>query len=396
MTSTLHNFVLFGMMFTVVSLGLASVVLFRLLLSHTTQHQRSIRYFIGFFICASLAFIAFVFIDNSRVHDDATRVSSSIALFLNTALYVSALLSLRMGFILRKQPETEVLWSQSLFYVNIVIACVIQHVMFNYFPQYQAYRISIFNAQLILIFLSILPYVSSNVFGEKIMRYTIFVMAGSLVIMTVPLFFEETFEFYNVSVMSAQSLNYHVWTGMLFILLLADSIDLHYKNSVTDTLTGLNNRRFFMQQLTSIQAKATEDSYSSMIICDIDHFKYINDEHGHEIGDHVIYQFARALNAQIRADDVLARIGGEEFAIFLPTTPVVAAEQIAERMRELVQSLSITTTDSEQVDVTASFGVASLFGKASPSDFINAADRAMYQAKEAGRNRVVSLNGRPV
>lgn len=384
-----NDFVVFGIMLSVVLLGVASVVLFKLVLPHAQRYKRSIRYFMGFFVFLSLAFIAFLFIDNRYHIGNGSRFESSVALFANTVLYTTGLLSLRHGFVVRKQQHATSLWKSDVLYINLLTACTVQHVLYNYFPSYHDIRISVFNLQLALILLSIAPFVSTQIMGDRLIRYTVYAMVASLVFMSVPLFFETTYQFYHVAVMCTQLLNYHVWMGILFILLLADSIKKHYENSLTDELTGLNNRRFFMSRLEEIQSNATDDCYASMILCDIDHFKRVNDIHGHALGDEVIRKFGKALNSEIREDDFLARIGGEEFAIFLPMTPLITAEHVAERMRKLVEErVDVTTLDGSRLKITASFGVSASFGKATASDFFNIADKAMYQAKQAGRNCV--------
>lgn len=385
----IDDFIVLGIMLSVVSVGIASVVMFKLILPHAMRYKQSVKYFTGFFVCLSFAFISFIFTDSDYAAGKE-RYENVTALFFNIAFYISGVLCLRYGFLVRKQQEVKPMWQSSVFYTHILISCVVQYVMCRYFLDNHDIRIGLFNVQLFVIIVSILPFVSADNRGERLIRYTIYIMTASLITMSVTLFFEQTIQYYHIAVMTTQILNFHVWMGMLFILLLADSIQHHYENSLTDELTGLNNRRFFMTRLNDIQNSATEANYASLILCDIDYFKRVNDTYGHEVGDHVIRQFAQMLDSQTRSDDFSARIGGEEFAVCLPNTRLATAEKIAECMRVMIESLVIHTRDGRVVNITASFGVASLPGKASASELSNAADKAMYQAKKAGRNRVQS------
>jgi diguanylate cyclase (GGDEF)-like protein len=131
----------------------------------------------------------------------------------------------------------------------------------------------------------------------------------------------------------------------------------------------------------------------SVIMLDVDHFKLINDKRGHSVGDTVLARVAQLLSASVRSCDVVARWGGEEFVIALPSTPLAGATLVAERVREALAESEILDPDRNRVDVTASFGVAELSPPESLEPLVDRADRAMYGAKSAGRNRVLSTNG---
>lgn len=159
----------------------------------------------------------------------------------------------------------------------------------------------------------------------------------------------------------------------------------------TDTLTGLNNRRAFSELAqASIRFCQRQGSPVSAIVLDLDHFKQINDRHGHSVGDQALQHIARILQESLRKSDICARNGGEEFAVLLPDTTLDEATQVAEKLRIAIASQPVQTT-SGALSVTASMGVAS-----SNADFetlLRLADAAMYQAKQAGRNRVFSHDG---
>ncbi len=158
----------------------------------------------------------------------------------------------------------------------------------------------------------------------------------------------------------------------------------------TDPLTGLYNRRFFMELFERELEKARRYGQSlSCVMVDLDHFKRINDRHGHLTGDQVLISAARAMKAGVRTTDLLARYGGEEFVIVLPLTDQTGAQELAERCRRLIQD-SPVIADKATISVTASMGVATFPhpGVQTVDELLNLADEALYKAKEAGRDRI--------
>jgi two-component system, cell cycle response regulator len=160
----------------------------------------------------------------------------------------------------------------------------------------------------------------------------------------------------------------------------------------TDYLTGVLNRRAFMDRLAEEANRGGRKNKGlSLILADIDHFKNVNDTHGHLTGDVVLKEFAEKISEISRSYDVIGRYGGEEFLIFLPETDLKNAVQIAERMRANVETIKITVSGgSTPVKVTASFGVVYCERDCLKKldTVIKSADDALYRAKEEGRNRV--------
>ncbi|MDR0237151.1 diguanylate cyclase [Acinetobacter sp.] len=155
--------------------------------------------------------------------------------------------------------------------------------------------------------------------------------------------------------------------------------------SEIDPLTNLYNRRFFNEKLSDIQNK---QSYYAIILIDIDHFKDINDLYGHHFGDEALCQVANLLSSQIRHSDIVARYGGEEFIIALPETTLVSAQALAERCRLAIQNQVLESIDHHFVQLTASFGIATSDDDDNISKIIHLADKALYRAKQSGRNQV--------
>jgi two-component system, cell cycle response regulator len=163
-----------------------------------------------------------------------------------------------------------------------------------------------------------------------------------------------------------------------------------YRMSIIDGLTGAYNKRYLLESLEKeIMRARRHERALSFVMFDIDHFKKINDFHGHLAGDHVLKEIARIVQSRIRRDETFARYGGEEFAIVLPETPLDGSRQLAEGLRARIEA-SEFVFQSEKISVTISVGLAILSEAERTSiDLIKAADTRLYEAKNGGRNRVI-------
>lgn len=156
--------------------------------------------------------------------------------------------------------------------------------------------------------------------------------------------------------------------------------------ATTDALTGLHNRRSFLDILQQQLKISTPHCPGALLLLDIDHFKRVNDTYGHPAGDLVIQNIAQGIRDSLRQDDITGRLGGEEFAVLLPKATLQHAQQLAERIREHVAATP-TITQTETIYVTISIGVALLYGQ-DENSVQSQADQALYQAKNSGRNCV--------
>lgn len=163
--------------------------------------------------------------------------------------------------------------------------------------------------------------------------------------------------------------------------------------AITDPLTDLYNRRYMQSHLDTItRENATTGKSVSYIIVDIDYFKLVNDEHGHDVGDEVLKQFAMRIQHNIRGADLACRYGGEEFVVIMPDTDLSFAQMVAERLRVYVADKPFELERlSSPLNLTISIGVACSEGRADASaEIMRRADQALYRAKRDGRNRVVT------
>jgi two-component system cell cycle response regulator len=170
-----------------------------------------------------------------------------------------------------------------------------------------------------------------------------------------------------------------------------DTLDSGLKMAMFDPLTGLHNRRYGLHHLEQVATRCrSQNIRAGVILMDIDHFKQVNDTHGHPAGDSVLAKVAMVLRDSLRSEDLVARIGGEEFLAILPDTDLVQVRLVAERLRSAVEAMTVPIRGGDALSVTLSLGATML----TEGDDIGTeavlcrADRALYRAKDAGRNQV--------
>lgn len=163
--------------------------------------------------------------------------------------------------------------------------------------------------------------------------------------------------------------------------------------AIVDALTGLNNRRYLDNHLKILfDRAAVRGRPISICMTDIDRFKLVNDTYGHDVGDEVLREFATRIRSTVRGADLACRYGGEEFVVVMPDTPMELAASVAERLRSIVEDKPFYVRSIDrQLIITASLGIATSSGAfGTPDEILKQADRALYEAKHTGRNRVVA------
>ena len=229
------------------------------------------------------------------------------------------------------------------------------------------------------------------------------IIAGAAAIMTVgiPVAMYQLLATGDYTLAQAIAFGVHSTAYALVALGFLASVLIEYQQHLShlateDPLTRLLNRRGLEDALYISMAHASRKGLpTAAVMVDIDHFKQINDSFGHDLGDQLLRQIADCLLRLSRFSDVVARVGGEEFLLILPDTDLDAAKVLAERIRANIGDKPLRV-GSQEIPVTVSLGVASVKGMASLDELSQSADRAMYQAKQGGRNRVASVQNKPL
>ncbi|HEY1392456.1 MAG TPA: GGDEF domain-containing protein, partial [Methylibium sp.] len=185
--------------------------------------------------------------------------------------------------------------------------------------------------------------------------------------------------------------------GIGFILANLERTAAKLRKAAThDSLTGCISRGPFEAMLRQARERARREGTAlSLLLMDLDHFKQVNDTHGHEGGDEVLRRFAHAVQSRLRASDILGRMGGEEFAVILPATGAAGAAMIAEELRRVTEALDVPAPQGARIAVTVSVGAAAVEAGAAAQAhdaLYGQADSALYASKRAGRNRTTSFS----
>jgi diguanylate cyclase (GGDEF)-like protein len=200
----------------------------------------------------------------------------------------------------------------------------------------------------------------------------------------------------GMSVFVLETILYAVGTAFIILLMVKENdVDVYRNAALTDHLTGLLNRRAFLDSARSMCARRGERGQPvTMLMLDLDHFKSINDRFGHAIGDEVLRVFAGVARSSMRGSDIVGRLGGEEFAVILPE-PMEFAARIAERLRIAFEEAGLTI-GGHAIGATVSIGAAmSLEPVTDIGVLIARADAALYRAKHEGRNRLYIAEDQP-
>jgi two-component system cell cycle response regulator len=174
---------------------------------------------------------------------------------------------------------------------------------------------------------------------------------------------------------------------------LRHNVQLSLEMAITDQLTGLHNRRYMGRHLDALMGNAKKNGRPlAFVIMDIDFFKHVNDTYGHDIGDEVLKEFAARISANVRGIDLACRYGGEEFVVAMPDTDMAFAYNIAERLRQSIETTPVKISrDPGALNITISIGIAQAEGEGDTAEaLLHRADQALYRAKRTGRNKVVA------
>lgn len=338
-------------------------------------------------LCFSLAFAFYSLGVTVQILD--LTPESGLETELSALLYLLSAISLVEGLLQRASAG-----GGTIRYVAVVTAILSAISYFHYISDNLAARICIQNIGMALILLVALPRLGSMKRGmltDRILYWALLLFALHFVPRTLLVIVSNgaldglgASPFWVV-LQIAMPLFGMVLALSLLATSAADTITDLQREKDTDPLTGLLNRRGFDATAERVIG-TSRDGLFSLIVCDIDHFKSINDTYGHRSGDNVLRSVATILREASRGGDVVARIGGEEFVVLLRETDAVVARMFAEGLRENLERARFTAVAPGR-SVTASFGIAQRRDGETVWDVVSRADRALYGAKNAGRNR---------
>lgn len=311
---------------------------------------------------------------------------------MNDFLYILSVIYLKAAFISRHSNKLANILLDKISLSLLVLTIGINQYLFHFVDNSQLTRIFILNISIILITLSIIRHVPLDKnrpsFGEKLatLALKLSVLLISMLFVTLA-FTSDPFNFISALTVVV-AVNILLLFGSTLTMFLSEISDMYHKESSVDFLTGLLNRRQFYNSSETIINLAKRQKFEvSLMMCDLDNFKFINDTFGHDVGDQVIKNCASIIKNATRDTDITARFGGEEFCLVLPYTDIKGASELAERIRTRI-SESILETHICDVRYTASFGLTTLDLEQPLNNAIIESDVALYYAKEDGKNRL--------
>jgi diguanylate cyclase (GGDEF)-like protein len=354
------------------------------------EKQRiSSTYFRNFFILFGLAFLTFAI---------ATSYINSVTIFINNALYMTAFYFLKKGFSsLNGEVEDINNKLKREFLIIIVLLFLINSLFFHIV--YNSHLLRTITIILIALYycISCLGCIETNVesIGKIASRRSMKACILLMGIMIITLIVSGSSYLYLITTMISQCILILLLFGSTLIIFLGETSAQFKKESITDYLTGLYNRRLLNERLKEIINSSQRNlTPISLIMVDIDHFKVINDNYGHDAGDLILKSISHVLIDSVRASDIAARVGGEEFCLILPNTDIDGAMLLSKRMCKKIEDIE-TEYKHEKLKVTASFGVSEVDINKSVDEALKNTDIALYESKLNGRNRV-SLYRSPV
>ncbi len=338
-------------------------------------HMSQTRYFSQFFFFTSFTWV-FIFLRSG--------LWEQWNLFCTHICYAMALMYLMNGFRVRaNQSAINITW---LVGISALYAYAQSDLFYNELEHFLT-RLTLNYTVWILVTISVLRSLKleRSSIGRTATVISLIFSLIALIVGALLLYYKIVINFEYI--VFSYNVFYITLFGSISSLMLSDEIAKHQYDAETDPLTGLKNRRYFLERGEKLlHSGRRADFPMSIILCDIDRFKYINDTYGHSTGDKAIKKITKILADNVRDHDLLARFGGEEFIALLPQTDLQAAIEVAERMRSRIEDSQIKVPNSS-FNLTTSFGVVEMIGLDLEANIVRA-DKALYAAKSHGRNRV--------
>jgi len=318
-------------------------------------------------------------------------INEFVSVFLSNLLLLTGLYCLKYGLLWRRGHSQHLIRNKEARH-HILLFVLSQLLLLWAVDISQLWRSLNLASNAIALMLFSLPLINlsrtqSALFGERYTSYSLYFLTACFAAVPIVYLLSNNLAQFQAWILTLHLVGLFVTFAGLQCLLMSDAIEEHYQTSIRDPLTGIFNRRYFFQQVKEVAAMQKPGSVNSVILVDIDHFKDINETHGHDIGDAVIANFAHLLTDLTGNMGLVSRFAGEEFALLLRQQPLSGAMKFADQLRHACQSIEVPT-DRGQIKLTASFGVAEIWDMPAIDLTIKLADDALIAAKAAGRNRV--------
>jgi len=379
-----------ALVLTVILANLAAALLFYFIPRGMTHNQRvSLRYFLSGFATFALGYTSYI---------ARQWIPLPVSVFLANLFLVFAPYSIFFGLKWRWGERVHIHKHLPVL-SNVIGISLLQVLLHLYFPDSLWVRTLILYGNLAIVYSTIIirlrKRLNEELSGERILLYSLYYGLANFALMPIVFFISSRPIYYEATALILGIIGVVVMLSAYYSLFLFDLVKLHYDNSITDSLTNLPNRRHFTNEFKRTINAARRHNFSiCIILCDIDTFKSVNDKYGHSTGDKVIREFSKMLHESVRGDDIVARYGGEEFIIMLGHTNIDDATDLAERICERTRHIFVPTRDGV-LSFTASFGVSQCGPELDSEACIRAADKALYAAKQTGRDKVcVTKDGR--
>ena len=362
---------------------IAGLFLYVIPVDRHSNARVSLAYYLLYFFAVAVAYVWYI----SRAFIDI-----HVSVFFTNLFVLTAAYAVLFGCYWRYNHQIHLHRHGAI--LHIPAFAVAQTLLSVYYSDYYIARLlfTYVNAGLVYVYAIYVYNKCSRAHNEPINFINIGIVAIMVSVLVVPVTYYASadIQVFASILLLIQNCLTTVLFGCIFSSFMFDVIQRYKSISVIDDLTGLYNRRSFLEQSTKLLKAAERHQFPiSMVLCDIDFFKRINDKYGHLVGDLAIQQCANCLTAGTRDNDIVARFGGEEFVILLPQSDIEGAKVIANRICQRIADIRLKV-DHYEIRLTASFGIASMHQQTSLEAALKSADNAMYFAKENGRNQVRS------
>lgn len=339
-------------------------------------------YFSLFFLFTCFAFSFYLF---------RPFIDEFLSIIIANIFFIANIYALRFGLLWRIKTHIHIFQCQTTM-AHIAVYVCIHGCLYWLIDDDSQFLRSLFHATnsiyLLIISMKLIwrDHTRPATYGEKSLKIAfLFAIFCFVVVPFAYILIPNSYQYMSVLLL-LQVLAVLMMMGGLQSLLMSDTINRHYELSIRDPLTGIFNRRYFFEK---IKSSSTDDRTHQhvVIMCDIDFFKRINDNYGHDVGDNVIVEIANVITKHTGDRGIAARFGGEEFTIMLFKKDLKYGLLFAEELRNLIRAIRINTLKG-QIRVTASFGVSEVWDIDDIDLTIKLADHALLNAKSNGRNQV--------